>query len=414
MTKKNILIAMAATGMLWALGGSSMTAKAAPPAEGNWTLLPAASDEFEGNELDSTKWNNGIWYDVTSALAFSPSNVTVRDGNLVLTAKKENYNGKSYTAGAVESKFEVPGTDSYVEVRAKALDKRANVLSAIWMQSSPLSVVMDPNPEIDIMETFDYRKLSSTLHIWQQNPSSHVQMGTNNWDTGLQDISADYHTYGLERRNGKLRFYFDGRLAWEKVSTVDAFVEMSRHMVLSLEGHLGAPVAEHLPGEFLIDYVRTYYDSDFAGIPEDGTYLLVNAKSGMLLTVPNSSTEEKKQLVQATLNGNGTQWWKLNRNDDGTYCMQNQFNGKYVDLKADQIVSNEGVPIIQYSYNGDSNQRWYIVPTGNGFFRIMSALSGKALCVKDASTAEGAPIIQWTFENEEDRNDEWVFMPFIQ
>lgn len=39
MTKKNILIAMAATGILWALGGSGMTAKAAPPAEGNWTLL---------------------------------------------------------------------------------------------------------------------------------------------------------------------------------------------------------------------------------------------------------------------------------------------------------------------------------------------------------------------------------------
>lgn len=414
MTKKNILIAMAATGMLWALGGSGMTAKAAPPAEGNWTLLPAASDEFEGNELDSTKWNNGIWYDVTSALAFSPSNVTVRDGNLVLTAKKENYNGKSYTAGAVESKFEVPGTDSYVEVRAKALDKRANVLSAIWMQSSPLSVVMDPNPEIDIMETFDYRKLSSTLHIWQQNPSSHVQMGTNNWDTGLQDISADYHTYGLERRNGKLRFYFDGRLAWEKVSTVDAFVEMSRHMVLSLEGHLGAPVAEHLPKEFLIDYVRTYYDSDFAGIPEDGNYLLVNAKSGMVLTVPDASTEERRQLVQANRNGSSAQGWKLSRNEDGTYCMQSQFSEKYVDLKADQSVAENGVSIIQYSYNGDSNQRWYIVPTGNGFFRIMSAMSGKALCVKDASTAEGAPIIQWTFENEEDRNDEWMFMPFIQ
>ena len=35
----------------------------------------------------------------------------------------------------MESKFEVPGTDSYVEVRAKALDKRANVLSAISVHS---------------------------------------------------------------------------------------------------------------------------------------------------------------------------------------------------------------------------------------------------------------------------------------
>lgn len=410
MTKKNIFIAAAAMGMLLAFWGNGINAKAAPPAEGNWTLLPAASDEFDRNQLDSTKWNNGIWYDVTTDLAFSPSNVTVRDGNLVLTAKRENYNGKSYTAGAVESKFEVPGTDSYVEVRAKALDKRANVLSAIWMQSSPLSTVMNPNPEIDIMETVDYRKLSSTLHVWPQNPSSHTQMGTNDWDTGLQDISADYHIYGLERRNGKLRFYFDGRLAWEKVSTCDAFVEMSRHMVLSLEGHLGAPAAAYLPGEFLVDYVRTYYDSDFVGIPENGCYYLVNAKSGMLLTVPNSSPEERTQLVQAELKSNNSQEWQISRNDDGTYCIQNQSSGKYVDLKADQSVADNGVPILQYSYHGDSNQRWYVVPTSDGYFRIMSAMSGKALCVKDASLEEEAPIIQWTFENEEDKNDEWMFL----
>ena len=59
----------------------------------------------------------------------------------------------------MESKFDVPGTASYVEVRAKALDKKPNVLSAIWMQSSPLSFELNPNPEIDIMETFDYAKM---------------------------------------------------------------------------------------------------------------------------------------------------------------------------------------------------------------------------------------------------------------
>ena len=120
------------------------TVEAAPPENGNWTLLPAASDEFEGTSLDAQKWKNGIWYDVTTDLAFCPNNVSVRDGNLVLTAKKEDYNGKHYTAGAIESKFDVPGTASYVEVRAKALDKNANVLSAIWLQSSPLTWALNP------------------------------------------------------------------------------------------------------------------------------------------------------------------------------------------------------------------------------------------------------------------------------
>ena len=63
------------------------------------------------------------------------------------------------------------------------------------MQSSPLNYALNPNPEIDIMETFDYTKMTSTLHTWHQNPSIHLQRGTKGWKTGLEDISADYHTY---------------------------------------------------------------------------------------------------------------------------------------------------------------------------------------------------------------------------
>lgn len=74
-------------------------------------MLEESSDEFNENQLDNSKWKVGLWYDVTSALAFKDSNVSVRDGNLILTAKQENYNGKSYTCGAIESKFELPGTD---------------------------------------------------------------------------------------------------------------------------------------------------------------------------------------------------------------------------------------------------------------------------------------------------------------
>ena len=287
----------------------AVVAEAAPPESGNWTLLPAASDEFDGTCLDEQKWTNGIWYDVTTDLAFHPDNVSVRDGNLVLAAKKEAYNGKNYTAAAVESKFEVPGTASYVEVRAKALDKKANVLSAIWMQSSPLNSALNPNPEIDIMETFDYTKMTSTLHTWHQNPSIHLQRGTKGWKTGLEDISADYHTYALERRDGKLRFYFDGQLTWEKTSIEDSFVELSRHMVLSLEGHLGTPAEEYLPGEFLVDYVRTYYDSDFAGVPADGNYQIVNRQSKKALDIPDAQAGGSAQLVQKDTASAGS--WNL-------------------------------------------------------------------------------------------------------
>lgn len=388
----------------------AVVAEAAPPESGNWTLLPAASDEFDGTCLDEQKWTNGIWYDVTTDLAFHPDNVSVRDGNLVLAAKKEAYNGKNYTAAAVESKFEVPGTASYVEVRAKALDKKANVLSAIWMQSSPLNSALNPNPEIDIMETFDYTKMTSTLHTWHQNPSIHLQRGTKGWKTGLEDISADYHTYALERRDGKLRFYFDGQLTWEKTSIEDSFVELSRHMVLSLEGHLGTPAEEYLPGEFLVDYVRTYYDSDFAGVPADGNYQIVNRQSKKTLDIPDAQAGGSAQLVQKDTASAGS--WNLWKQADDTWTMTNAANGNCVDLTADTGVTSNGTAVVQYGYHGEANQKWYLVPTDGGAFKIISALSGKALCVKDASLEENAPIVQWTYGNDnEDTNDEWMFVP---
>ena len=388
----------------------AVVAEAAPPESSNWTLLPAASDEFDGTCLDEQKWTNGIWYDVTTDLAFHPDNVSVRDGNLVLAAKKEAYNGKNYTAAAVESKFEVPGTASYVEVRAKALDKKANVLSAIWMQSSPLNSALNPNPEIDIMETFDYTKMTSTLHTWHQNPSIHLQRGTKGWKTGLEDISADYHTYALERRDGKLRFYFDGQLTWEKTSIEDSFVELSRHMVLSLEGHLGTPAEEYLPGEFLVDYVRTYYDSDFAGVPADGNYQIVNRQSKKALDIPDAQAGGSAQLVQKDTASAGS--WTLWKQADDTWTMTNTANGNCVDLTADTGVTSNGTAVVQYGYHGEANQKWYLVPTDGGAFKIISALSGKALCVKDASLEENAPIVQWTYGNDnEDTNDEWMFVP---
>jgi beta-glucanase (GH16 family) len=224
------------------------------PAGSRWTPLPEASDEFTQKGLDDRKWKKGLWYAVSGELAFKDSNVEVRNDCLVLSARNEKAKGKNFTIGAVESKFDVP-TNSYVEIRAKALDKSANVLSAIWMQSSWDSKATNPGPEIDIQETFQYDQLCTALHTW--GPAGHIAHGGYNHPVGT-DVSRDFHLYGLERRDGKLRFYFDGKLCYETAPKDLSLVTMPRHVVLSLEGHLGRPVPSELPKEFLIDHVRTF------------------------------------------------------------------------------------------------------------------------------------------------------------
>jgi beta-glucanase (GH16 family) len=240
---------------------SAPTAYADPPTKGCWILAPSASDDF--TSFDSSKWTKGLWYATSGVGAFNPANVTVTGGELELTAKLGTYNGVPYTFGAVESKFDIPGAPSYVEVRAKPLDSAANVLSAIWMQTSPLTQANNPNPEIDIEETFTYNQLLTSLHRWiMARPGdtdyTHREDAHKRYTTGVADSSDGYHVYGLERNNGVLRSYFDNQLAWQIRPRDAAYAAMPRHLVLSLEGHLGQPVDAYLPATFRIDYVHTY------------------------------------------------------------------------------------------------------------------------------------------------------------
>lgn len=230
----------------------------------NWTLIPENYDEFNSSSLDTTKWTRELGYPVSGVFAFHPENITLSRGFLRLTAKKENYKGKEYTCAFLESKFDDPGNGSYVEVRAKSIDVRANVCCAIWEQNFPLLKINDPNPEIDIQEYLlggangNPNRVQSTLHRWPSKPGIHTQDASQTHDA-LVPLCYDFHTYGLERRDNKLRFYLDGHKYWEyNVASMPEFVTMPRHIILSLEGHAGNPVDSYLPSSFLIDYVRVY------------------------------------------------------------------------------------------------------------------------------------------------------------
>jgi len=247
------------SGILAAVAFASVwSAQTKSPAGGCWTLQPSASDDF--TSFDASKWTTHLWYDTSGVGAFNPANVAVTDGELTLSAKRETHNGKPYTFGAVESTLDIPGAPSYVEVRARVLRSAANVLSAIWLQTSPLSQANNPNPEIDIEETFTYHQLIASLHRWVAPVSekTHVLDAHERSNVNIADISDDYHLYGLERNNGVLRFYFDNQLVWQTAPRDAAYVTMPRHLVLSLEGHLGQPVDAYLPATYRIDYVRTY------------------------------------------------------------------------------------------------------------------------------------------------------------
>jgi hypothetical protein len=227
-----------------------------------WQLNTAMSDEFETWNPD--KWGTQLWYGITSDFSFKDENVYVEDGILRLAAKKESYNGKQYTCGAAMSKYEVGGNVA-IEIRAKTIDNRANVTTALWL-SDNLTADKNPNVEIDIMETLWVKehpyRFSATVHNWLV-PGGDNALGWVVYDEKEgKSISDEWHVWRLERLENYIRLYLDGEPYWEFETDIsDDRYNVShqpRRVIFSVEGHAGAPVDEFLPGEFLIDYIRVY------------------------------------------------------------------------------------------------------------------------------------------------------------
>ncbi|MEJ2851802.1 MULTISPECIES: non-reducing end alpha-L-arabinofuranosidase family hydrolase, partial [unclassified Saccharothrix] len=76
------------------------------------------------------------------------------------------------------------------------------------------------------------------------------------------------------------------------------------------------------------------------------------------------------------------------------YVLINRNSGKALDVY--NLATNDGARITQWTRNDGNQQQWQFVDSGGGYYRVKSRLSGKVLDVSGASTADGAAIIQWS------------------
>ncbi|MCR6705173.1 MAG: endo-1,4-beta-xylanase [Cellulomonas sp.] len=85
------------------------------------------------------------------------------------------------------------------------------------------------------------------------------------------------------------------------------------------------------------------------------------------------------------------------------YVLLNRNSGKALDVY--NLATNDGARITQWSRNNGNQQQWQFVSTGDGYYEIRSRLSGKNLDVYAKSTADGAAIVQWSDNNG--TNQQW-------
>ncbi len=371
---------------------------AVDPTGPGWSKVDSLSDDFTA--LDEARWRKGLWYpESAGAGRFSPDNVVVADGVLHLEARNEpsELAGKTIpmTFGAVESRFDTPGLGSYIEVRARCLDT-ANILSAFWLQSSTLTgqdrLIADPNPEIDVQECVTDQDVNWAHHLWPWDGNRHSR-----WDENPSggkhaagtDLTADFHLYGVERSGTHVRLYLD-RVLYADIDTAalkpdfGSLARMSRHVVLSLEGHSRSPhLPQVLPRSFDIDYVHTYVH-DAGVVRVDGRRRIV-APDGRLL----SRSDGRLVLVPADEAGDQA-WWTLAQRDDltyevsmdGAYLAQEQPEGWYARDLAVVARAEPGAG----ADDASSLARWHLrtADDAQGEVLVLNKVSGLPLVVDGA------------------------------
>jgi len=174
------------------------------------------SDEFNGNSLDTSKWQyevncDGGGNNELQCYTSSPSNVAVRNGTLVITAIPQNYNGKQYTSGRINTARSAAWKYGRIDYSAK-IPGGIYLWPALWMM--PRDNVYGgwaASGEIDIMETRGGQNTQeSTLHFGGAWPNN-VYQGSGA-QTMSFDMTADFHLYSAIWTPESIQFLIDNRV----------------------------------------------------------------------------------------------------------------------------------------------------------------------------------------------------------
>ena len=228
------------------------------------------SDEFNyTGSPESSKWNynigrgdNGWGNGEAQYYTNRPENVKVENGYLIITAKKESYEGASYTSTRLLTQGKFNFKYGKVEVKAK-LPIGKGTWPAIWMLGSNISTVGWPAcGEVDIMEHVGNNQ--GTVQSAMHTPSSYG--GTiNHGSQFLDDVSTEFHIYAVEWTAEKMIFTVDGVEHYRynpttKNSSTWPF-DANQFIILNVAmgGGFGGTIDPNFVSSTMeIDYVRVY------------------------------------------------------------------------------------------------------------------------------------------------------------
>jgi beta-glucanase (GH16 family) len=250
---------------LASLVASSESAAGPPDAtSGHPTKLPAAppgktwklvwDDEFDGDVLDSRKWEippeaprqDGLW---------SPRSIRLDGkGHLLIETRKE---GKDYLSGCVRTRGIYEHAFGYYEARCK-MQAQPGFWSAFWMYSPEVGHIGDAGrdgTEIDIFEKPSLDDWTEHSLHWDGYGKVHRQAGKK---VEVPGIMKGFHTFGLWWSPDEYVFYVDGKETWR--TRAGGVCQVPVYLKLSTEiGDWAGDIKKaKLPDAFAVDYVRVF------------------------------------------------------------------------------------------------------------------------------------------------------------
>jgi beta-glucanase (GH16 family) len=232
------------------------------------------SDEFAGNGLpDPAKWsydtgmNKQGWHNHEKQYYSGPraENAEVRDGKLVITARKEqrpdaaDWGGQGYTSSRLLTLGKAEWTYGYFEIRAR-LPCGTGTWPAIWMLNS--AVVWPAGGELDIAELIgrEPTKVFSTVHTTSGSGGNGSGASTE-----VLDACSAFHNYQMHWTQQQARFGIDGKTHFvhRNAGTGKAQwpFDAPQFLILNIAvgGDFGGAVDDSIfPVRMEIDHVRVY------------------------------------------------------------------------------------------------------------------------------------------------------------
>ncbi|AJG99221.1 glycoside hydrolase [Clostridium beijerinckii] len=264
--KKQLIMSLVISSLMVSSFIPTVTAKA----DTGWNL--AWSDEFNGTSINTSNWkyetggdgwgNNELEYYTNRS-----ENARIENGNLVIEARKENYNGMNYTSARLKSQGLKNWTYGKVEARMK-LPAGQGVWPAFWMLGENISQVSWPKcGEIDIMEHINNESaIHGTIHWDSTGNNTHAQYGAASPNIDV----TQYHVYSIEWDASSIKWFVDGTQYLEAniANNINGTEEFHKPFFILFNLAVGGnwpgnpDGSTPFPAKMYVDYVRVYQHGD--------------------------------------------------------------------------------------------------------------------------------------------------------